>query len=265
MGQQTYKYRFRHLYVDRYGSILGRVSAEAGKSASDVFGTWSDWGDRWAADKEKRFAGEMPTHVRETWTDSVETVCEVVNLANLRRYANRGKDSREELLTNFIRFHEENGELGQGGEGRARRQYAMNIICGREMGRMYALNVSMQTVTREARRAACLEGYLDIDITNCFPNCITPLYTGRDLGAVRKYTSNTPLWRRAVAEYYDISIEESKEVLMCELYGFPYPQKLHIAIAAYSPLRRMAIRRRGRRAPGDMRGKPRRPGAFLSE
>ena len=153
-GDQTYKYRSRQLYVDRYGSILDRVSAEAGKSASDVFGTWADWGDSWAADKEKRFAGEMPTRVRETWSDSVETVCDVVKLATVRRYAIRGKDRRQELLTNFIRFRETNGELGLAGKSRARQKYARKIICCREMGRMYALNVSTQTVTREARVAA---------------------------------------------------------------------------------------------------------------
>ena len=84
----------------------------------------------------------------------------------------------------------------------------------------------MQTITRYARAAACLDGYLDIDITNCLPNCILLLYRDSDHGAVRESVGNTLLWRRAVAEYYDISIEEAKEVLMCALYGFPAPRNI---------------------------------------
>ena len=167
----------------------------------------------------------MPPRVRETRPDSVETVRDGVTLANLMRYAIHGNDRRQELLTNFIRPHEENGELGLTGKSKARHQYSRKIISGREMGRMYALNVSMQKVTREVRTVACLEGYVDIDITNCFPNSPPPLlYAARDLGAARKYAPNTPLWRRAVAEYYDIIIGEAKDVLMCALYGFHTPR-----------------------------------------
>ena len=78
--------------------------------------------------------------------------------------------------------------------------------------------------TKEAREAACMTGCLDIDITNCFPNCVLLLYPDRDLGAVKKYVGNTHLWRRAVSVYYNISVDQAKEVLMCALYGFPAPR-----------------------------------------
>ena len=73
-------------------------------AASDVFGTWADWGDSWAADRAKLFVGEIPPHVRETWSESVVTAREVVNLENLRRYAIQGQGRRQELLTNSIKL-----------------------------------------------------------------------------------------------------------------------------------------------------------------
>ena len=192
--------------------------------------------------------------VRDTRPDSLEKVPDVVNRANLRRYSIRGEDRRQELLTNLIRSHEANGELGMAGESKARQKYVRGIIRGREMGRMRAIHVSMQTGTREARRAACLEGYLDIDITNCFPNCILLLYPDRDLGDERKYSHNSPFWRRALAEYYDISIEGGNDVVMCALYGVPTPRNSISPSPHTLPIRRMALRRRAMGAQGDMHG-----------
>ena len=94
------------------------------------------------------------------------------------------------------------------------------------MGRMYAQKVSTQTITREERAAACMEGYLELDITNCFPCCILHLYPDRDIRAVRKYVAYTCFWRRAVADYYDINMDEAKGVLMCATYGFPTPRNI---------------------------------------
>ena len=91
--------------------------------------------------------GEMPPRVRETRPGSVETVCDVVNLANLTRYAIHGKDRRQELLTKPIRFRETNGELGPSGESKARQKYAGELTRGRDMGRMCAMNVAMKTIT----------------------------------------------------------------------------------------------------------------------
>ena len=82
----------------------------------------------------------------------------------------------------------------------------------------------MQKVTREEREASCMEGYLELDIANCPPSCILLLYPEKDIRAVRKYVEGAPLWRRAVADYYDINIAEAKEVLMCAMYGFPTPR-----------------------------------------
>ena len=224
LGKLTHKYRFRQLYVDRYESLLSRISADSGASVADMFGTWADWGSSWSADRERRFVGEMPPHVGEKWSADQVSVCELVNIDNLRRYALSGQDRRPEQLAEFIRLHEAIGELGAGGGSKAAQYYARKIICGREMGRMYARQVSMQTVTREAREAACMEGYLELDITNCFPSCILLLYPEKDIREVRKYVENTPLWRRAVADYYDINIADAKEVLMCAMYGFPTPR-----------------------------------------
>ena len=45
-----------------------------------------------------------------------------------------------------------------------------------------------------------------------------------DLCALRKYVANTHVWRAAVAEYYEISIREAKQILTCALYGYPAPR-----------------------------------------
>ena len=224
LEKKTYKYRFRQLHIERFESILRSVSADSGKSASDVFGAWSDWGDHWAVEKEKRYAGDMPPRVRENWSDSVLIVSEAVDIVNLMRYSLEGKDRRQGQLAEFTKLHERFGDISRAGGSRVDQKYARKSICGVETGRLYAQNVSLQTLTKEAREAACAAGRLDIDITNCFPNCVTPLYPDRDLGAVQKYVGNTHLWRRAVSEYYNISADPAKELLMCALYGFPTPR-----------------------------------------
>ena len=82
----------------------------------------------------------------------------------------------------------------------------------------------MQTLTKEARAAACANGSLEVDISNCFPNCALQLYPDKDLRALRKYAANTQTWRMAVAEYYEVSIAQAKEVLTCALYGLTAPR-----------------------------------------
>ena len=226
MGKITHKYRFRQLYVDRYESILSRLAVEAEAPEAEVFGAWADWGGSWAADRESRFAGDLPPRVGETWSGEVQKVCEVVNIEGLRAYASLGKDRRPAQLAEFISFHEKFGETCMGGGSKAAQKYARKIIRGREMGRLYAQDVSMQTITKEARLAACMDGYLELDITKCFPCCILHLYPDRDIRAVRKYVQYTSFWRRAAADYYDINMDEAKEVLTCAMYGFPTPRNI---------------------------------------
>ena len=224
LGKKTYKYRFRQVHIERFESILRSVSEDSGRSASEVFGEWAQWGRHWAVEKEKRYAGDMPPHVRESWSESALIVPETVDIVNLKRYALEGNDRRPDQLAEFIRLHESVGDICRAGESRVDQKYARKSICGVETGRMYARNVSLQTLTKEAREAACTAGCLEIDITNCFPNCVALLFPDRDLGAVQKYVRNTHLWRRAVREYYNISADQAKELLMCALYGFPTPR-----------------------------------------
>ena len=74
------------------------------------------------------------------------------------------------------------------------------------------MGVSVKTLTGEARGAFRAKGRLEVDISNCSTNCIILLYPDKNLCALRKYTANTQIWRMAVAEYYEISIGEAKEV-----------------------------------------------------
>ena len=82
----------------------------------------------------------------------------------------------------------------------------------------------MQNITREAMSSALVSGAVDVDICNFFPACASLLYPDAELLAVRKYIKNAPLWRRAVAGYYDIPIVQAKAVLLCALYGYLTPR-----------------------------------------
>ena len=93
----------------------------------------------------------MPPRVRENWSDSVLIVTGEVDIVNLRRYALEGKDRRQGELAEFTKLRERFGELCHAGDSRVDQKYARKSICGIETGRLYAQNVSLQTLTKEER------------------------------------------------------------------------------------------------------------------
>ena len=81
----------------------------------------------------------------------------------------------------------------------------------------------MQGAAREAREAAHGRSFLDLDVSNCPPTCIIPLFPETNFPTSERYTARVDLWRRAVSEYYAIDMEGAKRILLRALYGYPKP------------------------------------------
>ena len=124
-----------------------------------------DWGESWAQDIDARPKDDLPPFAREPWAGVSLIANEVVDIRKLRLYALHGTDRRPDELKRFIQIHETPAGCPNGENARQQR-YAKKFICGRAMGRLYAMGVSMQTITREAREAACSKGPLEVDISN---------------------------------------------------------------------------------------------------
>ena len=81
----------------------------------------------------------------------------------------------------------------------------------------------MQGAAREAREAAHGRSFLDLDVSNCPPTCIIPLFPETNFPTSERYTARVDLWRRAVSEYYAIDMDGAKRILLRPLYGYPKP------------------------------------------
>ena len=92
----------------------------------------------------------------------------------------------------------------------------------------------MHPITRGARSAALVARAAEVDISNCFPARDRLLYPDSEPPPTRRYIKNAPIWRRAVASYYDIPLDKAKEVLLCALYGYHAPRN-EIADPPHAP------------------------------
>ena len=83
----AYKYRFRQLAVDWCVSILNQLATGDGAQASEFFGKWAEWGGDSEDDRTNRPSDDIPNIASEPWTDASIITRAVVNITNLRRYA----------------------------------------------------------------------------------------------------------------------------------------------------------------------------------
>ena len=239
MGRQTSRYRFRHLYVDRYESIMRRVSGVSGTSASEVFGSWADWGDSWSAERETRFVGEMPPRVSETWADAALCLFEVINIENIRRYALQGQERRPEQLTSFIRLHEASGELGLVGESKAS-QYV--VARWGECTPWTSLRRRYQR-SKGGRLSGQITRYRYNELFRELHPAPIPRYRPWRSEEIRRKNSALAPRSGGILRHKYRGSQGGANV---SSVWFPHSQEHHISITAYDAVRRMGLRRRKR-------------------
>ena len=203
--------------------IMNNLAGDVGLLTEEVFGGWALWPSSWSADRPK-LEDDVDCHFKEEWAAVDPVVNETVDVESLQRYADRGEDRRHSQLVAFLRRHVSTGRAISGGLSCVEQSYSEKIVRGEAIGRRYAREISLQNLTREARSAAIRRGYLEVDISNCFPPCVLLLYPDMDIPSVRKYNKYKSLWRNAVSLYYEIPAQSAKEVLMCAMYGYPSPR-----------------------------------------
>ena len=148
---------------------------------------------------------------------------EPVDVESLRHYLQSGVDRRPEQLVAYLKMHDAHGEKRGDGLSYLRQRYSPKAINGGDIGRWYSADISLQSLTREARREACPPQYVELDIANCFANCILLMYPETDFPSLRRYCDNTEVWRAAVSEYYGVDRHQAKGVILRALYGYTTP------------------------------------------
>ena len=104
-----------------------------------------------------------------------------------------------------------------------RHRYSPKVCDGGDLGRWYSAYISLQSLTREARREARLPQYVDLGIANCFATCILLMYHEAEFPSMRRYYDQTEVWRADVSEYYGVGRRQAKGVIARSLYGYPNP------------------------------------------
>eukprot|EP00392_Amoebophrya_sp_AT5.2_P002356 g2361.t1 len=147
-----------------------------------------------------------------------KTYIEYVDVSTLAYYVARNTDRRQEQAKAFLQQAIEC-------KGKIPRTYRRP----REMGRRYAEGpVSLQSVTRECRAAACGHYLTDVDIVNCYPTILCQLME-RDAfkQGVKQFLENVKQTGGATAKKFDRLLRpveaDEHPLSSIRMYGQPAP------------------------------------------
>ena len=161
---------------------------------------------------------------------------EVVNLNALVAYAALEKDRRLRQLRTYIRFARRDGYIDERFPGMV--CFAVRYVRKHGFpGRRYAIGCAVQSLTREARAIAFgvlpaaedLSIAFDVDLKNSIPSCCARL--ARRLGldehctVLMKYVEHVDEWKSAVAEYYELTVDEAKRLILKVFFGGAPPDE----------------------------------------
>ena len=107
-----------------------------------------------------------------------------------------------------------------------------NVIYARQI----ATAPSLQNFSSQARSVACRNIGIEVDMKNSVGvltlKILDELQLNNDCPMLRKYVQNHQAWRKAVADYYHISLDEAKKLIISIFFGkaprsdIPYLWKL---------------------------------------
>ena len=226
LGKRTWRYRARQIDFEKFEAVLGRASAGAAEIKKDIFGDWRLWPTSWSSEEPTEQGWDEADdreRTRAPWSTSSVEMAEPVDVESLRRYFQSGDERRPDRLVAYLKTHDAHGEKRGDGLSYLRQRYSPKAINGGDLGRWYSGDISLQSLTREARREACLPQYVEMEIANCFATCILLMYHGAEFPTMRRYCDPTEVWRAAVSEYYGVDRRQAKGVILRALYGYPNP------------------------------------------
>ena len=173
--------------------------------------------------------GTMPpeeeSHERELWGPGFFIVDEVVDIQSLARYSDLRVDRRQQDLTEYIALRKTRGWLDEKGLSHIEQRYRKKLIADRPLGRMYGDRLSPQSITKEARAAACRSFAVDVDFENAHASILSNSIQELDMKNVRNSIARHRLWREAVSSYHMCDALVAKKVLLRALYGFCSPRE----------------------------------------
>ena len=186
-----HRYCLRPLGLPIYEKVMSEVCASNDRTVTEVFGTWEDWGPDW--DKTTaRGHYEEESHERELWEHGFFIVDEVVDIQSLSRYSDLRVDRRQQDLTEYIALHKTRGWLDEKGLSHVEQRYRKKLIAGRPLGRMYGDRLSIQSITKEARSAACRSFAVDVDFEHAHSSILCNIMQELDMKNVRNFSA----WHR---------------------------------------------------------------------
>ena len=198
-----------------------------------VFGNWEDIHYEWAPETTAReWCDAEAASTGRVRRVASAVVPEQVNLDALREYFDCGTDRRAGQLAAYIQKVGTYGEIGPNGLRAIQQTYYK--LGG--VGRAFAGSLSLQSITREARRAALRGlGALEWDLKNAQPSiflrCMVDTL-GSDEASRRfplwaKFCSAPEKWRERVSQFYAIPLPEAKILFLRIMFGgspSPVPQ-----------------------------------------
>ena len=238
----TKKYERRRVDVDRLEECF---------RDREAFGTtWEEWGSAWASQDD--IAGGAREHSDKDWWPDEDrhrdaemkrgkwsnqgsiTITELISVKNLQGYLDAAEmeveqDRRPKAARDLIAL-----ALRKGRKRTVQGQefyeldvvYKQKDVCGSPVGRHYAQGPSIQCLTREARRAAIPKygNVVDFDLSNS--HVAETLEHAKRLGVptpwIARYVGCKKAWRRAVANYYQVSEELAKQYMLSALNTVDY-------------------------------------------
>ena len=124
-----FKYSLRPLGLPIYEQILSDVSTSHGRTVSEVFGTWEDWGVDW-----EKTTCHIPTEDEsregELWEPGFFIFDEVVDIQSLDRYSNLRVDRRQQELAEYVTLHQTKGWIDDKGLSHIEQRYSEKIDSG---------------------------------------------------------------------------------------------------------------------------------------
>ena len=233
----------------------------------EVFGNWVEWTcpfdvkfiiQTWDGNAFHDYSAFYMQHCTSRGnTDALlrpvaTTVHESVQLEQLRRYAEQGKDRRQELLEAYIHRHDTVGFMDADGMS----VIAVEYYTQPSYGRLLARGVSGQKLTKEAR-AVAFQHCTEVDAACCHPRLLQQKlmdleeWSDSKFIMLSRFIKNYKSWRQCIADYMDISLEDAKVELIRIFYGgkpscdIPFLLKLcsEIHVAAQAVLHHESSRR----------------------
>ena len=143
---------------------------------------------------------------------------ERVDVPSLEAYVIKGVDRRQaQALAYLAEVKATGAPTSDGTIWTLERVYRRKTVDGHPSGRLYGPALSLQTLTREARAAACASFSVDIDMVNAFVAILSQMFGGSLPGNIHRGAANRGIALSVPHVLLVISLSTGKELSLIHI------------------------------------------------